>query len=110
MNDDVCRTYSANSQINFKAVLLKLNFCNYSDACTLVKKTLTVIGGEADNARGHADNINKQIRFKIFPTFTDYISEINNPEVDNGKDLDDAMSKYNLIKYNNNYTKITVYL
>ena len=40
----------------------------------------------------------------FFP-FTDCISEINNTEVDNPKDIDVAMSMYNLIKYSNNYSK-----
>ena len=37
--------------------------------------------------------------------FTDYISEINNTQVDNAKDLDVAMPLYNLIEYSNNYSE-----
>ena len=35
--------------------------------------------------------------------FTDYISEINNAQVDHAKYIDIVMSMYNLIEYNDNY-------
>ena len=36
---------------------------------------------------------------------TDYISEINNTQTDNAKHIDVIMPMYNLIEYNNNYSK-----
>ena len=36
---------------------------------------------------------------------TDYISEINNKQTDNTKHIDRIMPMYNLIEYNNNYSK-----
>ena len=37
--------------------------------------------------------------------FTDYISEINNKQVDNAKNIDVVMSMYNLIEYSDDYSK-----
>ena len=37
--------------------------------------------------------------------FTNYISEINNTQVDNAKDIDIVMPMYNLIEYSDNYSK-----
>ena len=36
---------------------------------------------------------------------TDYISEINNTQTDNAKHIDVIMPMYNLIEYNDNYSK-----
>ena len=38
-------------------------------------------------------------------SFTNCICEINNPQVDNAKDLDIVMPMYNLIDYSDNYSK-----
>ena len=43
--------------------------------------------------------------FKNFAPFTDCISEINNTEVDNAKDIDVVMPMYNLIKFSDIYLK-----
>ena len=37
--------------------------------------------------------------------FTNCISEINNTQVDNAKDIDIVMPMYNLIEYSDNYSK-----
>ena len=42
--------------------------------------------------------------------FTDYISEINNTEIDNAKDIDVVMTMYSLIEYSKNYSKTSVSL
>ena len=47
----------------------------------------------------------KEIIFKSCAPFTDCISEINNTQVDNAKDLDVVMLMYNLIEYSDNYSK-----
>ena len=39
--------------------------------------------------------------------FTDCISEINNTEVDNARDIDVVMSMYKLIEYIENYSKVS---
>ena len=47
----------------------------------------------------------KKIIFKNCAPFTNCISKINNSNVDNAKDIDIVMSMYNLIEYNDNYSK-----
>ena len=43
--------------------------------------------------------------FKNCAPFTDCISEINNTQIDNAKDIDLVMPMYNLIEYSDNYSK-----
>ena len=43
--------------------------------------------------------------FKNSTPFTNFISEINNTQVDNAKDIDIVMPMYNLIECSNNYAK-----
>ena len=42
--------------------------------------------------------------------FTDYISEINNTQIDNAKAIDVVMPMYSLIEYSKNYSKTSVSL
>ena len=44
-------------------------------------------------------------KIKKCAAFTDCISEKNNPQVGNAKDTDVVMPIYNLIEYNDNYSK-----
>ena len=53
------------------------------------------------------NNINENIISKNCALFTDCISEINNIQKDNAKDIDIVMAMYNLIEYSNNYSKIS---
>ena len=41
-NDEPRRTYSTSSQIKFQTTMLKLNLCDYSNAYTFVKETITI--------------------------------------------------------------------
>ena len=43
--------------------------------------------------------------FKNRPPFADCISEINNTQIDNAKDIDVVIPMYNLTEYNDNYSK-----
>ena len=81
--------------------MLKSSLCDYSDVYIVVGGTITI----AAFAAGGSNNDNKQIVFKNCIPFTDFIIEINNAQVDNGKDIDAVMPMYNLIKYTNNYLK-----
>ena len=83
--------------------MLKSSLCDYSDAYILVKGTITVNNTTAADA--DANNTNKKVIFKNFAPFTNCISEINNTQVDNAKDLDIVVSMYNLIEYSDNYSK-----
>ena len=70
-----------------------------------MKGTITVAEQGTDVAAVKTDRNNKKIIFKNFVSFTDYVSETNDTQVHNAKDHDVVMSIYNLIEYNNNYSK-----
>ena len=100
-NDELRGTYNGNSQ----TTMLKSSLCDYSDAYILVKGTITIAGAGADAAARQADERDKGVIFKNCAPFTNCISEINNTQVDNAKDIDIVMPMYNLIEYSDNYTK-----
>ena len=101
INDESRRTYNVNSQIKFKTAMLKSSLCDYSDAYILVKGTITVNNTAVADA--DANNTNKKVIFKNCAPFTNCISEINNTQVDNAKDIDIVMPLYNLIEYSDNH-------
>ena len=51
------------------------------------------------------ETIKRERQFLKTAQFTDCISEINNTQADNAKDLDIVMPMYNLIEYSDNYVK-----
>ena len=104
-NDESRGRYNVNSQIKFKTTMLKSSLCDYSDAYILVKGTITIKGAGADAAARQADERDKGVIFKNCAPFTNCISEINNTQVDNAKDIDSVMPMYNLIEYSDNYAK-----
>ena len=68
----------------------------------LVEGTVTV------NNTGTAtapNNRNKKVILKNLAPFTNCISEINNTQVDNAKDIDIVMPMHNLLEYSGNYSK-----
>ena len=83
--------------------MLKSSLCDYSDAYILVKGTITVNNTAAADA--DANNINKKVIFKNCAPFTNCISEIDNIQIDNAKDLDIVMPIYCLTKYSDAYAK-----
>ena len=105
INDESRGTYSVNSQIKFKTTMLKSSLCNYSDAYVHVKGTITVNNAAAAPAPAPANNTNKKVIFKDCAPFTICISEINNTQVDNAKDIDIVKPMYNLKEYSDNYSK-----
>ena len=105
INDESRGTYNVNSQIKFKTVMLKSNLCDYSDACILVKGTITITGAGADAAARQADERDKGVAFKNCAPFINCISENNNTKTDNAKDIDIVMPMYNLIEYSDHYAK-----
>ena len=105
INDESRRAYNVNSQIKFKTTMLKSSLCDYSDAYILAKGTITVNNTAARGAA--ANNTNKKVIFKNCAPFTNCISEINNTQIDNAKDIDIVMPMYNLIEYSDNYAKTT---
>ena len=97
INDESRGIYNVNSQIKFKTIMLKSSLCDYSDAYILIKGTITVNNTAA--ADTDANDINKTVIFKNCASFTNCISEINNSQVDNAKDIAIVMPMYNLIAY-----------
>ena len=105
INDDSCGTCNNNSRIKCKISRLMLSLCDYSDAYTLVKRTITNAGRGADAAARQPDEINIGVIFKNCALFINSISELNNTQTDNAKDLGIVMLMYNLIEYSDNYSK-----
>ena len=105
INDESRGTYNVNSQIKFKTTMLKSSLCDYSDAYILVKGTISVNNTAAQGAA--ANNTNKKVIFKNCAPFTNCISEINNTQIENAKDIDIVMPMYNLIEHSDNYAKST---
>ena len=107
INDESRGAYNVNSQIKFKTTMLKSSLCDYSDAYILLKGTITITGGGNDAAARQADERDKVVIFKNCAPFTNCISEINDTQIDNAKDIDIVMPMYNLIEYSDNYAKTT---
>ena len=105
MNDESRGTYNVNSQIKFKTTMLKSSLCDYSYAYIFVKGKITITGVGADETARHGDERDKGVAFKTCAPFTNCISEINNTQIDNYKDIDIVMPMYNLIEYSDNYAK-----
>ena len=108
INDKSRRTHDANSQIKFKTTMLKSSLCDYSDAYILTKGNITVDNTTA--ACADANNVDKKVIFENCAPFTNCISEINNTQIDNAKDIEIVMPMYNLIGYSDNYSTKSVNL
>ena len=105
INDESRGAYNVNSQIKFKTTVLKSSLCDYSDAHIVVKGTISTNNTAAAGAA--VNNTNKKVILKNCAPFTNCVSEINNTEIDNAKDIDIVMPMYNLIEYSDNYAKTT---
>ena len=75
---------------------------------SFIKGTITVNNTAAADA--DANNTNKKVIFKNCAPFTNWISEINNTQVDNAKDIDVIAPLYNLLEYTPLYEKASVSL
>ena len=104
INDELRGTYTSND-IKFKTTMLRSNLCDYADAYILVKGTIPITGAGDDDAAKRLNERNKSVIFKNCAPFTKSISRINNKNIDNAQDIDIVMPMYNLIEYNDNYSK-----
>ena len=85
--------------------MLRSSLCNYSVAYILFKGTITSINSAA---QGRPNNdANRKVIFKNCAPFANCISRINNTEIDDAHDIDVVTSRYNLIEYSDNYSKIS---
>ena len=64
--------------------MLKSSLCDYSDGYILVSGTITVAAQPGHNA----NNNDKGVVLENCTSFTDCISEINNAQTDNAKNID----------------------
>ena len=71
--------------------MLRSRWCDYNDPYTLVSVAITV-----PNTAAAADN-RKNIITKNCPPFTNFISEINNTQIDDAKDIDIVLPMYSLL-------------
>ena len=103
INDESRGAYNVN--IKFKTIMLNSSLCDYSDAYILAKGTITVNNTAAAGAA--VNNDDKKVIFKNCAPFTNCISEINNTQIGNAKDIDIVIPMYNLLEYSDNYAKTT---
>ena len=82
--------------------MLRTSLCDYNDTYILVSTTITVPNTAV--AAAAANNI-KNIIIKNWAPFTNCISEINNTQIDNAKDIAIVMPIYNLVEHSDNYSK-----
>ena len=69
----------------------------------LVSGTTTIDREGNDDAAKLLDQRNKGVIFKNCAPFTEFISNINNTQIDDARDKDLVMPMYNLIEYSDNY-------
>ena len=84
--------------------MLKSSLCDYSDANILVSGIITIDGEGAYDPAKRLNETEKGVTFKSCAPFSDCISEIDNTQIDNSKDID-VMTMRHLIQYSNNYSK-----
>ena len=79
INDEERETYNTNSQIKFKTSMLRSSLCDYSNTYILFKGTISIPVQTGDNP----NKAGKKVVFKDCAPFPDFISEINNTQIDN---------------------------
>ena len=104
--NSLSNAYNENKSIRFKTSMVRSNLCDYSDAYTLVKGTITVtapgVNNNVDNIR---DKRNRPLILKSNASFVSCITRINGKLIEDADDLDIVMSMYNLLEYSKNYRK-----
>ena len=76
--------------------MLHSSLCDYSDAFILVKLVKgTVTLSNTAFTPATTNNTNKKVIFKNCASFTHWMSETNNSQVDNAKDIDVVIPVYN---------------
>ena len=87
--------------------MIRSNLYDYSNAYIPVCGTITIAGAGTDDPAKQVDERNNGVIFKNCALFTDFISKINNTQINNAKDIDVGMPIYNLVEYYNNYSQIS---
>ena len=94
-------TYEFKSDIKFKISTIKSHLCDYSEVYIHFKATITVPNTAA--ADEPVNDTNNAI--KNCAPFTNCVSEINNMKVGDAQDFHIVLPMYNLIEYNDVYSK-----
>ena len=85
--------------------MLRSSLYDYADAYVLVMGTITITGAGDNDAVKRLDERNRGVVFKNCAPFTKCISRINGTQIDNAQDIDIVIVMYNLIEYNDDYSK-----
>ena len=80
--------------------MLRSDLCDYSDAYIVVKRTIDLLAGAANEI----DKTEKVVSFKNNAPFRSYISKINSTLIDYEENLAVVMLMYNLLGYSKNYS------
>ena len=80
-------TYNKDNQIRFKTSVLRSSLCDYNDAYILVKIIITVALATAEVP----NNANNKAILKNYAPFINFITIINNTQVDNAHGIDVVM-------------------
>ena len=70
-----------------------------------MKGKITIAGAGDNAATRQTDERDKGVAYNNCALFINCISEINNTQVDDAKNIDIVMPLYNLIEYSDNYAK-----
>ena len=78
---------------------------NLLDVTTNQPSKATITLPNTTAACAVVNNTNKTVIFKNCVPFTDFITEINNTQINDAQDIDTVMPIYNLIEYSDAYLK-----
>ena len=96
----------AGSRIRFKKSMLKSSLCDDSgDAYIPVKGTITTTRRGVDVATRQANERNKGEISTNCALFNKCVSEINDMQVDDAREIGVVMAMYHLIEHSDNYSK-----
>ena len=68
--------------------MIRSYLTDYSDAYILVSWTITISGAGADDNAKRLDERSKGVIFKNFAIFSECLSNMNNTQIGNAKDID----------------------
>ena len=94
------KNYNVNREIRIETPILRSDLFYFSDAYIVVEGVIAVTN--PDDAKR-----NKVVAFKNNPPFINFISKINDVQINNAEDLDILVTMYNSLEYSKNYRKAT---
>ena len=71
-----------------------MSFCDYGDEYIIVSWIITITEAGQNDAAKQLNEWKKRVIFKNYAPFTNWISEINNILIDNGKYIDVVLAMY----------------